>query len=173
MHTLFITIHVQWVNFKVSSHLCTVYICEEISILLVLNVSNIGRFSELLLEFSSCEDNSEVLLESLDPLIEKPSFSPDSYQKQPVGGVAASQLCTWVQGVHRLHAKLQATLRPLQSRVTSMKASLLEYSDKLHLQENKVIIDHKCFLLKLEILTVFLWLTTFDIIIHLYRPTTN
>ena len=96
------------------------------------------RFSELLLEFSSCEDNSEVLLESLDPLIEKPSFSPDSYQKQPVGGLAASQLCTWVTGVHRLHAKLQATLRPLQSRVSSMKASLAEYSDKLHHQENKV-----------------------------------
>ena len=96
------------------------------------------RFSELLLEFSSCEDNSEILLESLDPLIEKSSFSPDSYQKQPVGGIAASQLCTWVQGVHRLHAKLQATLRPLQSRVTSMKASLAEYSDKLHHQENKV-----------------------------------
>jgi hypothetical protein len=96
------------------------------------------RFSELLLEFSSSEDNSEVLLESLDPLIEKPSFSPDSYQKQPVGGVAASQLCTWVTGVHRLHAKLQAALRPLQSRVTSMKASLAEYSDKLHHQENKV-----------------------------------
>ena len=98
----------------------------------------IYRFNELLLEFSSCEDNSEVLLESLDPLIEKPSFSPDSYQKQPVGGLAASQLCTWVQGVHRLHAKLQATLRPLQSRVSSMKASLAEYSDKLQHQENKV-----------------------------------
>ena len=96
------------------------------------------RFSELLLEFSSCEDNSEILLESLDPLIEKSSFSPDRYQKQPVGGIAASQLCMWVQGVHRLHAKLQATLRPLQSRVTSMKASLAEYSDKLHHQENKV-----------------------------------
>lgn len=98
----------------------------------------VHRFSELLLEFSSCEDNSEVLLESLDPLIEKDTFSPDNYLKQPVGGKAASQLCMWVQGVHRLHAKLQATMRPLQSRVTAMKASLAEYSDKLYHQENKV-----------------------------------
>ena len=96
------------------------------------------RFSELLLEYSGSEDNSEVLLESLDPLIEKPSFSPDWYLEQPVGGLAASQLCSWVQGVHRLHAKLQATLRPLQSRVVSMKASLSEYTDKLYHQENKV-----------------------------------
>ena len=97
------------------------------------------RFSELLVEFSSCEDNSEVLLEFLDPLIEKPSFSPDNYLKQRDGGSAASQLCSWVQGVHGLHTKLQATLRPLQSRVSSMKSSLAEYSDKLHHLENKVI----------------------------------
>lgn len=99
---------------------------------------SVHRFSELLLEFSSCEDNSEVLLESLDPLIEKATFSPDNYLKQPVGGKAASQLCMWVQGVHRFHAILQATVRPLQSRVTAMKASLTEYSDKLYHQENKV-----------------------------------
>ena len=92
-----------------------------------------------MLEFSSCEDNSEILLESLDPLIEKTSFSPDIYLEQPVGGKAASQLCGWVQGVHRLHNKLQTTLRPLQSRVASMKASLSEYSDKLYHQENKVL----------------------------------
>ena len=90
------------------------------------------------MEFSSCEDNSEVVLEALDPLIEKPTFSPDSYLKQPAGGKAASQLCSWVEGVHRLHAKLQATLRPLLSRVTSMKTALTEYSDKLCHQENKV-----------------------------------
>ena len=96
----------------------------------------------MLLEFSRCEDNTEVLLEALDPLIEKSTFSPDSYLKQPVGGKAASQLCTWVQGVHRLHAKLQATIRPLQSRVSSMKTSLTEYSDKLYHQENKV--EHLC-----------------------------
>ena len=38
----------------------------------------------------------------------------------------------------RLHMTLQGKLRPLQAKVTSMKASLSEYSEKLRHQEGKV-----------------------------------
>ena len=39
---------------------------------------------------------------------------------------------------HRLHTTLQGKLRPLQAKMTSMKASRSEYSEKLRHQERKV-----------------------------------
>ena len=91
-----------------------------------------------MLEFSAHEENSEVLLEALDPVIMKPSFSAESFSEHPTVGLAASQLCMWVQGVVRLHNSLQTKIRPLHLKVTNMKASLSEYSDKLKKEENKV-----------------------------------
>lgn len=96
------------------------------------------RFRELLLEFSANEDHSETLLEVLDPMIMKPSFSAESFSRHPSVGVAASQLSMWVQGVVKLHSTLQTKIRPLLLKVTNMKASLKEYSDKLKKEENKV-----------------------------------
>lgn len=103
-----------------------------------------ARFRELLLEFSAHEENSETLLEVLDPMIMKPSFSAESFSRHPTVGLAASQLSMWVQGVLRLHSTLQTKIRPLQLRVANMKASLKEYSDKLKKEENKVVIDIMC-----------------------------
>jgi hypothetical protein len=96
------------------------------------------RFRELLLEFSAHEEHSETLLEVLDPMITKPSFSAESLSKHPTIGLAASQLSLWVQGVVRLHSTLQTKIRPLQLKVASMSASLKEYSDKLKKEEHKV-----------------------------------
>ena len=55
------------------------------------------RFRELLFEFSACEDNSEMLVEALDPLLER----PPGQLKSEGGGVAVAQLHSWVQGVLR------------------------------------------------------------------------
>ena len=55
------------------------------------------RFRELLLEFSACEDNSEVLLETLDPLLERLSLSPGQL-KNDGWGLDVTQLCIRVQG---------------------------------------------------------------------------
>lgn len=90
------------------------------------------------MEFSAHEENSETLLEALDPMIMKPSFSEESYSKHPLMGVAAAQLSLWVQGVARLHSTLQTKIRPLQLKVASIKASLGEYSEKLKKEDNKV-----------------------------------
>ena len=56
------------------------------------------RFRELLFEFSACEDNSEMLVEALEPLLERP---PSGQLKSEGGGVAVAQLHSWVQGVLR------------------------------------------------------------------------
>lgn len=90
------------------------------------------------MEFSAHEENSEILLEALDPMIMKPSFSTESFSKHPTVGLAASQLAMWVQGVLKLHGTLQTKIRPLQLKVANMKASLAEYTDKLKKEENKV-----------------------------------
>ena len=95
------------------------------------------RFCELLLEFGACEDNSDIVLEALDPLVEKPTFTPEHFTNH-TGGRSAPQLCAWIQGVHSLHTTLQTKIRPLQSKITTMKASLSEYSDHLNQQENKI-----------------------------------
>ena len=92
----------------------------------------------MLLEFSGSEENSETLLEALDPLMMKPSFSAESLAQHPTIGLAASQLSLWVHGVVRLHTTLQTRIRPLQLKVSNMKAALNEYSDKLKKEENKV-----------------------------------
>lgn len=90
------------------------------------------------MEFSAHEENSETLLEALDPVIMKPSFSAESFGKHATVGAAASQLSLWVQGVVQLHSNLQTKIRPLQVKVANMKASLSEYSDKLKKEESKV-----------------------------------
>ena len=59
------------------------------------------RFHELLLQ-SSAEDSSETILCALDPLIEKLlSNEAQLREKNPEGGLAAAQLCSWVHGMMR------------------------------------------------------------------------
>ncbi len=106
--------------------------------LIFQDLSFLCRFHELLLEFSACEENSEVLLESLESLIMKPSFSSESLSKHKTVGVAASQLYSWVEGVVHLHSILQTKIRPLQLKVKNMKSSLSEYSEKLKKEDHKV-----------------------------------
>jgi len=100
------------------------------------------RFCELLMEFGGCEDSSEIVLESLDTLMAKPGFTPEHYS-QGAGGKAASELCSWLRGVHSLHSILQTKIRPLQSKIGSMQASLAEYSEKLKVQDNKIRVLEK------------------------------
>ena len=95
-----------------------------------------------MLEFSAHEENSETLLEVLEPMLTKPSFNASSFSKHPMVGLAASQLFKWVQGVLKLHSTLQTKIRPLQLKVANMKASLKDYSDKLKKEENKVLYDY-------------------------------
>ena len=94
------------------------------------------------MEFGACEDNSDIVLEALDPLVEKPTFTPEHFTHHS-GGRAASQLCAWIQGVRALHTTLQTKIRPLQSKITTMKASLSEYSEHLNQQENKIQVFDK------------------------------
>lgn len=91
------------------------------------------------MEYSGREDNSETLLEVLDPVVTKPSFSAEGFAKHPTVGMAAAQLSEWVQGVLKLHSTLQTKIRPLQMKVANMKVAWKEYSDKLKKEESKVI----------------------------------
>ncbi len=101
------------------------------------------RFCELLTEFGGSEDNSNIVLESLSPLLNKPTFDPQTYDQLP-GGEAAGQLCSWLRGVYSLHSTLQTKIRPLQSKLSTMQASLAEYTDRLKAQENKIkILDQR------------------------------
>ncbi len=94
-------------------------------------------------EFGECEDNSDIVIESLSPLLNKPTFDPQTYA-QLSGGEAAGQLCSWLCGVHSLHATLQTKTRPLQSKLSTMQASLGEYTDRLKAQENKIkVLDQR------------------------------
>lgn len=119
------------------------------------------RFCELLLDCSGCEEHSEVILESVVPLLGKPCLNQEQLASLP-GETAAVQLCAWVHGVARsvrewcqweglslstvslcrLHTTLQSKLRPLQLRMFSMKASLREYTEKLKNQEVKLQVLH-------------------------------
>ncbi|KAL5499629.1 hypothetical protein EMCRGX_G011081 [Ephydatia muelleri] len=102
-------------------------------------MANLDRFRELLLQSSESEENSETILCALDPLLEKLSSSePQLREKNPEAGLAAAQLCSWVQGMIRHHTGLQTRRRPLEVTVATMKASLNEYREKLKQQENKV-----------------------------------
>lgn len=104
----------------------------------MFNDNNITyRFCELLMEFGASEDNSDVILEALNPLVDKPTFNSEEFS-QFTGGKGASQLCSWVQGVYSLHVTLQTKIRPLQSKIDNMNASLGEYSDHLQQQESKI-----------------------------------
>jgi len=96
------------------------------------------RFCELLLEFSAHEDNSDALLEALDPINAKPTFTEENFAQHQNIGLAASQLCAWVQGVTSLHSTLQTKVRPLLARAQSMKSSLADFSDKLMKEQGKV-----------------------------------
>ncbi len=101
------------------------------------------RFCELLMEYGACEDNSDLVLESLEPLMQQPTFSPQAFTQYP-GGKAAAQLASWVQGVHSLHSTLQTKIRPLQAKISTMQASLSEYTDRLKGQENKIrVLDER------------------------------
>ena len=58
------------------------------------------RFRELLLQSTESEDNSETILCALDPIMEKLSSNEAQMrEKNPEAGLAASQLCSWVQGM--------------------------------------------------------------------------
>ena len=122
-------------------HVC---VCSQDKKLCVSNsCCCVSRLCELLMEFGACEDNSEVVLEALDPLMQKPTFTPDHFT-QYTGGQAASQLCSWIRGVHSLHSTLQSKIRPLQSKMSTMQASLSEYTDRLKVQENKIrVLDER------------------------------
>ena len=101
------------------------------------------RFCELLLEFSAHEDNSDTLLEALDPINAKPTFTQENFSQHQNFGLAASQLCAWVQGVTGLHSTLQTKVRPLLARAQSMKSSLVDFSDKLMKEQGKVCIVNR------------------------------
>ncbi len=76
-------------------------------------------------------------MEALDPINAKPTFTEENFAQHPGYGLAASQLCGWVQGVISLHSTLQTKVRPLQARAQSMKASLSDFTDKLTKEEGK------------------------------------
>ena len=121
--------YVHWILLKLEFMLCKEY---------SLFYSSFSRFRELLLEFSAQEDNSDALLEALDPINAKPTFTEENFAQHKTFGLAASQLCSWVQGVIGLHSTLQTKVRPLQARAQSMKSSLADFSDKLKKEEGKV-----------------------------------
>jgi dynein heavy chain len=98
-------------------------------------MANIDRFSEMLMEFSACQEISEILLDSLQPYILKPKFNEEFLGKFYF---AAGQLCCWVKGVESYHRMLQDNIRRLELRKSTVKASLQEYSEKLYQLQRKV-----------------------------------
>ena len=78
-----------------------VYACVTV-LCFILGWGGGYRFRELLLQSSESEENSETILCALDPLLEKLSSSePQLREKNPEAGLAAAQLCSWVQGMIR------------------------------------------------------------------------
>ena len=61
-------------------------------------MANVDRFKEMLMEFPSHQDMSEILLECLEPYIVRPRFNEESFGQWYL---AAAQLCSWVKGVER------------------------------------------------------------------------
>ena len=100
-------------------------------------MANIDRFQELLLGQSQIEDNSETILESVGPITSRVAQSVDELGTHP-GGLAATQLLEWVQGVVKLHSILQTRVRPLEARLEAMSTSLKEGEEKLRQQEEKM-----------------------------------
>ena len=105
-------------------------------------MANVERFRELLLSRSTMEDDSETIIESVNPILNRVGLSVDELSRHP-GGLAATQLLGWVQGVVRLHSILQSRVRPLNLRLESMSASLRECEEKLRLQEGKMQVRKK------------------------------
>ena len=100
-------------------------------------MANVERFRELLLGRSTMEDDSETIIESVNPILNRVGLSVDELGHHP-GGLAATQLLGWVQGIVRLHSILQSRVRPLNLRLEGMSASLRECEEKLRLQEGKM-----------------------------------
>ena len=100
-------------------------------------MANADRFRELLLEKSDSEDNSETILQSVETIFDRSNLTMDRLGHCP-GGLAATQLLEWVQDIVKLHTLLQSKERPLQARLDAMSASLLEYKDRLRLEEEKM-----------------------------------
>ena len=100
-------------------------------------MANVDRFRELLLGQTQTEDNSETILDSVGPIINQAGLSADNLGTYP-GGLAATQLLEWVQGIVKLHSILLSRVRPLEVRLESMSGSLHECEEKLRLQEDKM-----------------------------------
>ena len=100
-------------------------------------MANVDRFQELLLGKCQTEDNSETILSSVGPIASRVALSVDELGSHP-GGLAATQLLEWVQGVVKLHSVLQTRVRPLEARLDTMSVSLHECEEKLRLQEDKM-----------------------------------
>lgn len=100
-------------------------------------MANVDRFQELLLGCSQMEDNSETILESVAPIINRIAPSVDDLGSHP-GGLAATQLLKWAQSVVKLHSVLQTSVRPLEAKIKTMISSLRECEEKFKLQEDKM-----------------------------------
>ena len=100
-------------------------------------MANVDRFIELLLGRSDMEEDSETILESVSPFLNRVTPSVDDLGHQP-GGLAAGQLLGWVQGIVRLHSILQSQVRPLNVRLENTSTSLTECEKKLKRQEENM-----------------------------------
>ena len=100
------------------------------------------RFWQLLLEYDAHEGNSDTLLESLGPIKAQAVFLEENLAQHQTWGLAASQLCAWVQGVVNIHSILQTTVQPVRGKIADIKFSLSELSDKIRMEEHKVLFPH-------------------------------
>ena len=104
-------------------------------------MANIDRFQELLLGSSQSESDSVTILASVDPIINRVAPSVDELGSYP-GGLAATQLLEWAQGVVKLHSLLETQVRPLEEKVAAMGSSLAECEEKLRQQEDKMNVSN-------------------------------
>lgn len=100
-------------------------------------MANIDRFQELLLGKSHSEADSVTILKLVKPTVDRLASSVDEYESYP-GGLAATQLLEWVRGVVKMHRLLENQVRPLESRMSEMTASLADWQVKLRKQGNKM-----------------------------------
>ena len=104
-------------------------------------MANIDRFQELLLGKSQSETDSRTILESVGSIVNRVAPSVDDLGVHP-GGLAATQLLEWVQGVVRLHSLLESRVRPLEEKMAAMTASLAECEERLRVQEERMNVRH-------------------------------
>ena len=104
-------------------------------------MANIDRFQELLLGKTQSETDSKTILESVGPIVNRVAPLVDELGTHP-GGLAATQLLEWVQGVVRLHSLLETRVRPLEERMGVMASSLAKCEEKLRQQEEKMNVRH-------------------------------